>query len=137
MYMYIERYDAFKMKVCKIVLKCLQKQAKLKTYSEVSFTASTVEEGSVEGEQKEEEEEDVMQTAEDSPVFRSAMQFSMFNKRNKNDTLEYTPKSFFTAHKSTKTCHVNFLIILLAHYHHSASIVSSFIVTTATVAVFV
>ena len=96
MYMYIERYDVFKMKVRKIVLKCLEKQ--VKTYSEVSFTVSTVEEVSVEEEQKE-EEADVMQTAEDSPVFRSAMQFSMFNKRNKNDNLEYTPKSFFTAHK--------------------------------------
>ena len=76
--MYIDRYDVVKMKVRKIVLKCLEKQ--VKTYSEVSFTVSTVEEVSVEEEQKE-EEADVMQTAEDSPVFRSAMQFSMFNKR--------------------------------------------------------
>ena len=55
----------------------------VKTYSEVSFTGSTVEEVSVEEEQKE-EEANVIQTAEDSPVLRSAMQFSMFNKRNKN-----------------------------------------------------
>ena len=93
-YMYIDRYDVFKMKVRKIVLKRLEKI--VKANSEVSFTVSTVDEVSKEDEQKEEEEEEVVtSTGEDSPVLRSAMQFSLFNKRKQNESFEYTSKSFF------------------------------------------
>ena len=75
----------FKLKVCKIVFKHLKKI--VKANSEVSFTVSTVDEVSKEDEQKEEEEEEVVtSTGEDSPVLRSAMQFSMINKCKQNES---------------------------------------------------